>query len=239
MIYGELWQPGRFWPFLLTLDTLRMPHQSNTRNNSIFDLNILVFFKNGLGFSLVLRCGSFCVGGSAFNICSSPVFHSSMSSLPIHHHPPISSVGSVGILSVFFPTIATCAGESGAGFPFLLWYYFSFLFFHVSIAHWSIPWPSYVPTIARCLWPAGEPGVHFLALSCPFLVKRFLSSFFFLLEDCFCIFLKGEKRFLVLDRFVRQRVYNYGHDMYINNTYWPIETCLFVCNVGIYIYIYF
>ena len=26
----------------------------------------MVFFKNGLGFSLLLRCGSFCVGGSAF-----------------------------------------------------------------------------------------------------------------------------------------------------------------------------
>ena len=45
---------------------------------------------------------------------------------------------------------------------------------------------------------------------------------------------------LVLDRFVRQRVHNYGHDMYIINTHthWLIETCLFVCNVGIYIFIY-
>ena len=85
------------------------------------------------------------------------------------------------------------------------------------------------PTEATCLWPAGEPGVPFLAISCP--------SLLFLLEECFCIFLTGINR-LVLDRFVRQRVHNYGHDMYINNTHWLIETCLFVCNVGINIYIY-
>ena len=128
--------------------------------------------------------------------------------------------------------LATLAVESGAALLFLPWCFFSFLFFHVSIAHWSIPCPFYVfspPKPRVCLWPAGEPGVPFLAISCP--------SLLFLLEECFCIFLTGINR-LVLDRFVRQRVHNYGHDMYINNTHWLIETCLFVCNVGIYIYIH-
>ena len=165
MIYGELWQPGRFWPFLLTLDTLRMPHQSNTRNNSIFDLNILVFFKNGLGFSLVLRCGSFCVGGSAFNICSSPVFHSSMSSLPIHHHPThIFCRFRENSISLFSHYSHVCIGVWRCfSFSSMMFFFFPGPFLPCLYCPliYSMAILCVFPTVATCLWPAGEPGVAF------------------------------------------------------------------------------
>ena len=147
-----------------------------------------------------------------------------------------------------FPTIATCLLPAGVPVPFSLvlfpflvlsFYDVPFLFFPFllclcpliyiccSIHGHSMCFSS---TIATCLCHAGEPGSPFLAVSSLSLAPSCYKFYvlFFSNWRIFPVYVsRGKTAFLVLARLVRQGVYNYGHNIHINNAYWLTETYLF------------